>query len=151
MIHESKNAWRLCTLLLARVLIFQTSILQIYHIIPLVNAHEIFSRYDLYFSAGSHFAQNLKMALLSLSLNLEAQYHTQSWTQSGATYSQEIIEMVYVEKKIINVFKNFTKILLCAMCGVCVRSSWPDCYSLKLHILQIYHIMPPIDVHEIFS
>ena len=58
---------------------------------------------DLYFSAGSHFAQNLKMALLSLSLNLEAQYHTQSWTQSGATYSQGIIDMVYVEKNI-NVF-----------------------------------------------
>ena len=65
---------------------------------PPVNAHEIFSWYDLYFSAGSHFAQNLNMALPSLSLNLEAQYHTQSWTQSGATYSQEIIEMVYVEK-----------------------------------------------------
>ena len=67
---------------------------------PSVNAHEIFSQYDLYFSDGSHFAQNLKMALLSLSLNLEAQYHTQLWTQSGATYSQEIIEMVYVEKKL---------------------------------------------------
>ena len=40
------------------------------------------------------------MALLSLSLNLEVQYHTQSWTQSGATYGQEIIEMVYVEKKL---------------------------------------------------
>ena len=53
-----------------------------------------------YFSAGSHFGQNLKMALLSLSFNLEAQYHTQSWTQSGTTYSQEIIEMVYVEKKL---------------------------------------------------
>ena len=66
---------------------------------PPVNAHEIFSRYDLYFSAGSHFAQNLKMALPSLSLNLEAQYHTQSW-KSEATYSQEIIEMVYVEKKL---------------------------------------------------
>ena len=67
---------------------------------PPVNAHEIFSRYDLYFSAGSHFAQNLKMALPSLSLDLEAQYHTQSWTQSGATYSQGIIHMVYVEKKL---------------------------------------------------
>ena len=67
---------------------------------PPVNAHEIFSRYDLYFSAGSHFAQNLKMALTSLLLNLEAQYHTQSWTQSGATYSQGIIDMVYVEKKL---------------------------------------------------
>ena len=98
MIHESKYAWHLCTLLLARVLIFQTSYFaDISHNAP-VNAHEIFSRYDLYFSAGSHFAQNLKMALLSLSLNLEAQYHTQSWTQSGATYSQEIIEMVYVGK-----------------------------------------------------
>ena len=65
-----------------------------------VNAHEIFSQYDLYFSTGSHFAQNLKMALLSLSLNLKAQYHTQSWTQSRATYNQEIIEMVYIEKKL---------------------------------------------------
>ena len=64
----------------------------------------------MYFSTGSHFAQNLKMALLSLSLNLKAQYHTQSWTQSGPTYSQGIIYMVYIEK-IINVFKNFTKIL----------------------------------------
>ena len=63
-----------------------------------INAHEIFSQYDLYFSAGSHFTQNLKMALPSLLLNLETQYHTQLWTQSGATYSQEIIEMVYLEK-----------------------------------------------------
>ena len=67
---------------------------------PPVNAHEIFSWYDLYFSAGSHFAQNLKMALPSLLLNLEAQYHTQSWNQSGATYSQGIIHIVYVEKKL---------------------------------------------------
>ena len=67
---------------------------------PLIDAHEIFSRYHVYFLTGSHFAQNLKMALLSLSLNLEAQYCTQSWTQSGATYSQEIIDMVYVEKKL---------------------------------------------------
>ena len=65
---------------------------------PSVNVYEIFSRYDLYFSTGSHFTQNLKMALLSLSLNLEAQYYTQSWTQSGATYSQGIIHMVYIEK-----------------------------------------------------
>ena len=65
---------------------------------PLINAHEIFSQYDLYFSTGSHFAQNLKMALPSLSLNLEAQYYTQSWTQYGAIYSQGIIHMVYVEK-----------------------------------------------------
>ena len=51
----------------------------------------------MYFLTGSHFAQNLKMALL---LNLEAQYHTQSWTQSEATYSQGIIDMVTVEKNI---------------------------------------------------
>ena len=31
---------------------------------PPVNAHEIFSRYDLYFSAGNHFAQNLKLVLM---------------------------------------------------------------------------------------
>ena len=67
---------------------------------PPIDAHEIFSQYHMYFSTGSHFAQNLKIALLSLSLNLEAQYHTQSWTPSGATYSQGIIDMVCVEKKI---------------------------------------------------
>ena len=67
---------------------------------PPIDAHEIFSWYHMYFSNGSHFAQNLKMAPLSLSLNLEAQYHTQSWTQSGATYSQGIIDMVYIEKKL---------------------------------------------------
>ena len=50
-----------------------------------IDAHEIFSQNHMYFSTGSHFDQNLKMSLLSLSLNLEAQYGTQSWTQSGAT------------------------------------------------------------------
>ena len=93
-----------------------------YIIIPPIDAHEIFSQYHMYFLNGSHFAQNLKMALLSLSLNLETQYHTQSWTQSGATYSQGIIDMVYVQKSI-NVFKNFT---LWGVCGVCVCSSWPE-------------------------
>ena len=60
-------------------------ILQIYHIISPIDAHEIFSRSHMYFLTGSHFARNLKMGLLSLSLNLEAQYGTQLWTQSGAT------------------------------------------------------------------
>ena len=67
---------------------------------PLTDAHEIFSRYHMYFLPDSHFAQNLKMALLSRSLNLEAQYYTQSWTQSGATYSQGIFDMVYIGKKL---------------------------------------------------
>ena len=67
---------------------------------PPIDAHEIFSRYHIYFSTGSHFAQNLKIALLSLSSNLEAQYHTRSWIQSGATYSQGIIDMVSVELKL---------------------------------------------------
>ena len=51
----------------------------------LIDAHEIFSQNHMYFVMSSHFAQNLKMGLLSLSLNLEAQYGTQSRTQSGAT------------------------------------------------------------------
>ena len=60
------------------------------------------------------------MALLSLSLNLEAQYHTQSWTQSGATYSQEIIEMVYVEKYYKCFKKNLQKLYtLCHMWRLC--------------------------------
>ena len=66
------------------------------------------------------------MAFLSLSLNIEAQYYTQSWTQSGATYNQGIIDMVFVEKNykcFKNVFKIFT---LCAMYGICVCSSWPE-------------------------
>ena len=61
----------------------------------LIDAYEIFSRY---FLTGSHFARILKMALLSLSLNLEAQYCTQSGT--GATYSQGIIDLVYVDLKL---------------------------------------------------
>ena len=43
MIQALWHMRRLCTLLLARVLIAQLYILQIYHIIPPVNAHEIFS------------------------------------------------------------------------------------------------------------
>ena len=74
--------------------------LQIYHIIPLIDAHDIFSRYHVYFLTGSYFAQILKMALLSLSLNLETRCCTQSWTQSGATYSQGIIDLVYVDLKL---------------------------------------------------
>ena len=58
--------------------------MQIYHIMPPIDAYEIFSQNHMYFLTASHFAQNLKMGL-SLSLNLEAQYGTQSWTQSGAT------------------------------------------------------------------
>ena len=52
---------------------------------PPIDAHEIFSQNHMYFLTGSHFASNLKMGLLSLLLNLEAQYGTQSWTQFGAT------------------------------------------------------------------
>ena len=67
---------------------------------PPIDEHERFSQYHVHSSTGSHFAQNLKMVLLSLSLNLEAQYHTQSWTQSGATYSQGIIDMVSIVLKL---------------------------------------------------
>ena len=48
--------------------------LEIYHIMPPIDAHEIFSQYHMY----SHFAQNLKIALLLLLLNLEARYCTHS-------------------------------------------------------------------------
>ena len=75
-------------------------ILQIYHIIPLIDVHEIFSQYHVYFFTGSYFAQILKMALLSLSLNLLAQYCTQSWTQSGTTSNQGIIDLIYVNLKL---------------------------------------------------
>ena len=44
------------------------------------------------------------MALLSISLNLEAQYLCWLWTQSGATYSQEIVYLVYIYK-VINILK----------------------------------------------
>ena len=69
-----------------------------YYIILLIDALEIFSQYYVYFLTSSHFAQNLKMALLSLLLNLEAQYCTQSKTQSGATYNQGIMDFYSMEK-----------------------------------------------------
>ena len=56
---------------------------------PPIDVHEIFSQYHVYFLTGSHFAQNLKMALLSLLLNLEAQYHTHSWTHLGLPIAKE--------------------------------------------------------------
>ena len=39
---------------------------------PPIDAHEIFSQYHVYFLTGNHYAQILKVALLSISLNLEA-------------------------------------------------------------------------------
>ena len=72
------HVWCLCMLLLARLLIAQTSYFaDISHYAP-IDVYEIFSQNHMYFSTGSHFAPNLKMGLLSLSLNLEAQYGTQS-------------------------------------------------------------------------
>ena len=55
-------------------------ILQVYHIMPPIDADEIFCWYHLYFLTGSHFAQILKMALLSMSLNLQPQYLSRLWT-----------------------------------------------------------------------
>ena len=64
----------LCMLLLARILIVQTLYFaDILHNVP-NDFHEIFSQYHVYFFTGSHFAQNLKMALLLLLLNLKAKY-----------------------------------------------------------------------------
>ena len=74
-------------------------ILQVYHIMPLVDAFEIFSRYHMYSLTGSQFTQILKVALLSIILNLEALYFTWLCTQSGATYSQEIVYLVYIVLK----------------------------------------------------
>ena len=45
-------------------------ILQVYHIMLPMYAYEIFSQYDTYFSSGSHFAQIIKVAILSTSLPL---------------------------------------------------------------------------------
>ena len=44
----------------------------------LIDAYEIFSQNYMYFLTDSYFAQNLKIAVLSLLLNLGAQYCTQS-------------------------------------------------------------------------
>ena len=46
------------------------------------------------------------MALLSLSLNLEAQYRTRSWTSSGGTYNQRNSWSGLHRMKVINVFNN---------------------------------------------
>ena len=75
-------------------------ILQVCNIMLSIDAHEIFSWYHLYFSTGSHFAQILKMALLSPSLNLEAQYCIWLWIQSGSTGSQGIIDLLYIGLKL---------------------------------------------------
>ena len=64
--------WCLFMFLLARVLIAETLYLEVYHIMSPIDAHEIFSQYHMYFLTGSHFAQILKVALLSISVNLEA-------------------------------------------------------------------------------
>ena len=66
-----------------------------------IDAHKIFSQYHMYFLTGSHFTQNLKLALLLLLLNLVTQYCTQSWTQSGATYKQGIVALIYVSLKLL--------------------------------------------------
>ena len=47
-------------------------ILYVYHIMPLITVHEIFSQYDMYFSICSYFTQILKGALLYTLLSLEA-------------------------------------------------------------------------------
>ena len=50
------------------------------------------------FSIGSHFTQNVKMALLSLSLNLEAQYHTTVMDLIlEISTTKGIVDLVYVE------------------------------------------------------
>ena len=55
----------------------------------------------MYFSAVSHFAHNLKMALLSLLLTLRGSiFHNGHRPNLGAILSQRIIDLVYVEKKL---------------------------------------------------
>ena len=85
---------------------FKLYFLQISHIMPSIDAYEIFSQYHIYFLTGSYFTQSLKMTLLSLSLNLEAQYCTRSWTQSGDTYNQRNSWSGLCRMKVINVFNN---------------------------------------------
>ena len=41
---------------------------------PLISRNKIFSQYHVYFLTGSYFAQIFKVTLLSILLNLEAQY-----------------------------------------------------------------------------
>ena len=110
---------------------------------PLIDAHEIFSQYHRYFLTGSHFAQNHKMALLSLSLNLEAQYHTQSWTKSGATYSQGIIDMVSVEKNIQMFLKFLQKFYtLCHVWHLCMLLLARLLITQTLYFVDILHCTP---------
>ena len=66
----------------------------------LIDAYEIFSQYHVYFLTDSYSAQILKMALLSISLNLKTQYLSQLWIQSRTTYSQKIIYLVYIGLKL---------------------------------------------------
>ena len=64
--------WHLCTAVPVIVLIAETSYFVVYPRMPPIYAHEIFSKYDMYFLSGSYFSQILKVALLSISLSLEA-------------------------------------------------------------------------------
>ena len=64
--------WHLFMPLLVRVLITETLYFGIYHIMPLINTSEIFSQYDMYLLTGTHFAEMLKVASLSILLNLKA-------------------------------------------------------------------------------
>ena len=52
------------------------------------------------FQTASHFTPILRIAFLSILLNLEAQYLCQLWIQSEATYSQEIVYLIYIVLKL---------------------------------------------------
>ena len=65
-----------------------------------IDVYEIFSQYLVYFLTDSHFTQILKMALLSILLNVETQYFSQLWNQSETIYSQGMIYLIYIRLKL---------------------------------------------------
>ena len=78
----------LWTVLPATGLITETSYLAHAHM-PLVYAHELVSKYNMYFLNDSHFSLFLYVALLTTWLNLEPSYLVQSCTYTGATHTHK--------------------------------------------------------------
>ena len=67
----------------------------------LIDVHEIFSQSHIYLLTGSHFTQILKIAVLSISLYLEAQYFGSIMDPiMGYIHSQETIYLVYIGLKL---------------------------------------------------
>ena len=72
---------------------------------PPVYAHELVREYRLYFLNGSHFSQFLFVALLTTWLKLESSYLAQLCIYTGATHTQEIMQLWTIFLKLLIFWK----------------------------------------------